>query len=280
MFETVSTEEALKKGQRMINMPVTFIMLGSLSTSIILVMLQNGYGLLARIIAISGFIASWLYWSFAITRWKVWAFDNVRNVHDLKKRAIAEKLIWSDGSVWNKTEIWKATDKQKWTSLQAKFNEPDIFMNDLSVSPEVMVYFSKSKGFVQLMLMAGLALFGVYSLLSRKQLVFGGFMTGLGVIMGTIAYLRIRNRKPQIILNNQGIQTASIQFYEWGEISAEDVEISASGKSRTCKLVYHHPKGRANIDISEYDISKEELEHHLRVFRARYENSTAVKQHS
>jgi hypothetical protein len=277
MFETVSTEQALKRGQRMVNVPVSCILIGCLATGITLFILKNGYEILGGVIAIGGFVASWLYWSFAITRWRVWAFDNVRNVHQLKKRAISEKLIWPDGSLWNKTEIWRAADKEKWNNLQVKFETEDIFIDDFSVPNEVLIYFSKSKTFVQLMLAGGMAVLGGYFLCLGKSMAFGGFLAVVGLIMGVTEFLRMRNKKPQIVLNNHGIKTASVQFYPWDDIDGEDV-IVKPGRNSTTELVYNHPAGSATIEIDEYDISKEELQKLLRVFRDRNQHSITGKQ--
>jgi hypothetical protein len=51
-----------------------------------------------------------------ITKWRVWAFENVRNVHELKKRAIQEKLISADSSIFEKTEIRTERQEIKVTS--------------------------------------------------------------------------------------------------------------------------------------------------------------------
>jgi hypothetical protein len=49
-----------------------------------------------------------------ITKWRLWAFENVRNVHELKERAVQAKLIWPDHSIFEKMEIRSASDKERW----------------------------------------------------------------------------------------------------------------------------------------------------------------------
>jgi hypothetical protein len=81
------------------------------------------------IAAVLGFIMPWFYWSLAITHWRLWAFENVRNVHELKNRAIKKKLIWKDGSFFETTEIRTALQKDHWIRLLEKFNKQDIFLS-------------------------------------------------------------------------------------------------------------------------------------------------------
>jgi hypothetical protein len=68
------------------------------------------------------FVFAWLIWLFMITKWRIWAFQNVRNVHELKKRAIIEILIWEVGNFFEKTEIRSNHDKIKLKQLEVKIN--------------------------------------------------------------------------------------------------------------------------------------------------------------
>src|SRR5688572_28161200 len=103
MNETVSVDQAIAKGHRMVNYPVLIIMFGTLGLCLYLEIqkifpfwiIPVGFGL--------AFGLAWLWWSIMITKWRLWAFDNVRNVHELKKRAVREKLIWADNSFFEKT---------------------------------------------------------------------------------------------------------------------------------------------------------------------------------
>jgi hypothetical protein len=92
----------------------------------------------------------WLYWSFMITKWRIWAFENVRNVHELKKKAIEGKLIWKDGSFWGKTEIKMPADRDKLKMLETKFNQADIYTDDFTVPVETIVIYAKNKIYVEL----------------------------------------------------------------------------------------------------------------------------------
>lgn len=113
MTEFVSVDEAISKGHKVVNFPVMAINAGVVALTVYLGVqkLIPIWGYFIGLIL--GFVLSWLWWSFKIAKWRVWAFENVRNVHELKKRAIQERLIWPDGHFFEKTEIWSAADRER-----------------------------------------------------------------------------------------------------------------------------------------------------------------------
>ncbi|WP_256867389.1 hypothetical protein [Winogradskyella forsetii] len=113
MREQTTVDKAIKRGHLIVNVPVFIAIIGCPALSLYLSK-QNlipGWGI--GIAFFIGFVLAWFIWSFMITKWRIWAFDNVRNVHELKKRAIREKLIWNEGSIFEKTEIRRSEDKIK-----------------------------------------------------------------------------------------------------------------------------------------------------------------------
>jgi len=275
MFETITVDEALRKGKRDINLPVYVIMFGIIGLSIYLVTAQNypGWYIVAGIVC--GFVFGWLYWSFAITKWRLWAFENVRNVHELKQRAIKDKLIWTDGSFFGRTEIRTADQKQRLINLQDKFNKPDIFNEDYSIPVETIVYYSKTKGLLQAIFMIAVFAGGLYVVIHEHNYVIGAIVSAVGAIFTYTGIAHYNNRAPQIIISNSGIQTKSVQFYSWQEVRGEDVITRRNGKSSTTYFIYQHPGGSAELDISEFDVDKKELEKLLRIYRGRSEKSVA-----
>ena len=130
MYETVSVDEAIARGKRILNYPIAIIQLTIILTCIGLMSFYNPPNWVLLTGALSTFVIPWIYWSFMITKWRIWAFENVRNVHELKQLAIKEKLIWPDGSVFEKTEIRTSAEKEKLNALQSKFKENDVFIDD------------------------------------------------------------------------------------------------------------------------------------------------------
>ena len=88
MKREISVNDAIKRGQLIVNLPVFIFLFGFPILSWYLSN-QNIIPEWGIIVAVGcGFLFSWLIWSYMITKWRIWAFENVRNVHELKKKAI------------------------------------------------------------------------------------------------------------------------------------------------------------------------------------------------
>lgn len=270
MFETVTVDKALKKGQRMVNYPIASISIIIIVTTIFITVFFNQSGWLIPAGILAAIILGWLYWSLAITKWRIWAFENVRNVHELKQRAIKEKLIWKDGNIFGKTEIRTAAEKEKLRSLESKFLRDDIFIDDYAVPEETAIYYSKKKVFFQILLMLALMGLGIYLLIAGTNYIISGLLVAFGAYFGFSEYKKSLDRSPQIILNSKGVETASMTFYEWKDITNEETVVHNTGKHTVHYFNYDCPEGSEHIDIDEYEINWRELGNLLRVYRGRY----------
>lgn len=48
---------------------------------------------------------AWLTWSLLVPRWRIWAYERVENLDELKACAVAVSLIWREGHFLERTEI-------------------------------------------------------------------------------------------------------------------------------------------------------------------------------
>ncbi len=268
MYENVSVEDAIKRGQRMINYPVYVIMFGIIGLSYYLNTQSIIPGWVVGISVLVGFLAGWLYWSFRISKWKLWAFENVRNVHDLETKAIEAKLIWPEGSFWNKTEIWTSADKEKWVALQNKFDQKDIYEDDYTVPAETVIYYSRGAILVRMVLIMLCGVVGIYFLI-EKNYIAGALLSIVGVWFSYSEYKKFLNKLPQIILNNKGIEIQLTGFTEWENIEDEKVISRSSGRTTTTYLEYLYPDGNVQLSIEELDITKKKLQNLLHTYRSR-----------
>jgi hypothetical protein len=269
MFETVTVEEALNKGRKMITYPVMFIIFASFLAWAIYCLLNEAKGWWIATGVIAGLFLAWLYWSIVITKWRIWAFDNVRNVHELKKLAIKEGLIWQDGSFFEDTEIRSAADREKLKSLESKFSQPDVFIDDYLVPAETQIYYSKSKSLLSGLWTLAMLIVGIYFIVEHNYLL--GIILSIAGAGASYSYIKeAANKQPQIILNQKGIQTSSTPFYEWKDISNEDVIAEHRYKdSDAYYLVYDYPEDKEKKDLDDLDINRHALENLLRVYRGR-----------
>ncbi|WP_314060610.1 hypothetical protein [Empedobacter brevis] len=269
MTETVTVDEAISKGHKMVSYPVMIIMCGTIGLTLYLgaqKLIPTWSFLIGFVLAL---VFAWLWWSFMITKWRLWAFENVRNVHELKKRAIQEKLIWVDNSVFEKTEIRTVTDKEKLNTLSNKFKQDDLFQDDLTVANETVIYYSKGKNSVEMVIMFCCLGIGVYLLLKTDSYIIGLILSIVGSYFGYKEYKEATNTDPQIIINDKGIKTISTDFYSWNDIENEEVISKVSGKHIHYYLTYNYRDGREYLQIDDYDIDMRGLNKLLILYRGR-----------
>ncbi len=279
MKQQISVDKAIKRGHLIVNVPVFIVILGCPALSIYLSE-QNLIPTWGIAIAfIFGFILAWLIWSFMITKWRIWAFENVRNVHELKKRAIQEKLIWNDGNIFEKTEIRNYEDKIKLKNLNKKFEKDDEYKEDYSLPPKMEIYYSKSYAYFQLSISILIIGVGVYFLLKDeegKSYIIGLIMSVIGVYSSFKESRKVFNSKPQIIIDNKGIKTKNIDFRDWSLIESEEVIQEGYGKSAKSYLVYFYDEGEyEKMEIDSLNVKYRELENIIRTYRIRYNKSNS-----
>lgn len=256
----------------MVNYPAIVIMLGIMVISIFLGAKKLLPFWIMPVGFLFSFIAAWLYWSIVITKWRIWAFENVSNVHDLKKKAIQHKLIWKDGSIFEKTEIRTQRDKEKLIELVSKFEKQDSFKEDFSIPRKTEIYFSKSTNFIELIVSIGIIAVGFYliNIGTTGGYVIGAVMLLIGLFSSSKHFKRFSNSEPQIIIDKNGIQTGPNEIYNWSEISNEEVIIEGYGKSAKSYLIFNFGDNEyEKILIEDLNISNFDLENAIRTHRIR-----------
>ena len=275
--DRVTVDEAIERGHRMITYPVVGIMLGPTGLGIYLALAQR----VPPWIMAAGFVLGcglgWLYWSVMITRWRLWAFGHVRNVHELKKRAVQEGLIQADGSLVEKTEIRTARDKEELAALRVKFDRADVFQDDVTVPRETVIGYAKGKNFFEMAVMLVCLGMGLYLFATADRYPAAIFLTIIGAYFGYREFRQATNDEPQIILSDKGIRTVSTPFYAWKDIRNEEAIREGSGKSTRFYLSYGHPEGLEKLQIDDYDTDQRALNKLLTLYRGRSENRNASR---
>lgn len=270
----VTVDKALRRGQLVVNVPVFLIMFSVSGLCIVLSAnkLASGYLILLGIAL--GPLAGWIYWSFAITRWRIWAFTNVDDINELKSRAISSKLIWPDGHIFEKTEIRTKKEEDIIKKIEDRFvNEPQkrkIIIDDLTVPPITQVFYSKKKILVETILCAGLLSFGIYLLTTPSRWILGIFFSLVGGYVVIKDFFKLINDRPQLILNQIGILIRN-KNYSWAEVYSVNITTS-NNKWLTLETI----RGTVNETIDDYDISITDLEHIINVYLLRSEQATTA----
>lgn len=272
MFETITVAEAISRGKKMVNVPQFLIFFISIGLCIFLTVEFNVSPWIILAGFVIGFLLMWVFWAYTITKWRLWAFENVRNVHELRRKALEAKLIRPEGSFWDRTLIQTMDDKVKWELLQRKFDAPDAYTEDLLVPDETLVYYSKWLAWFQIGIMAALLIFvGYLNIFTAGPLLASLIAGGFGLFIGFRGYRHLMSKNPQIILNNDGIETVNIPFVAWADVTNDNVITRQQGKSSVTSFEFDYPDGSASIQIDELNINKATLENLLHTYRVRSE---------
>tara|TARA_R110002072_G_scaffold302651_1_gene487084 strand:+ start:899 stop:1726 length:828 start_codon:yes stop_codon:yes gene_type:complete len=273
MREEISVSKAINRGHLIVNIPVFISMFGIPTLAFYLSdkKLIPNWGI--GISFIIGFIVAWLVWSFMITKWRIWAFENVRNVHELKKRAIAEKLIWKDGKIFEKTEIRSSEQKRKLKLLEKKFEKKDIFKEDYSVPKSKKIYYSKTSNLIQMFIMLACSVFGIFLIVDSESYIVGSLLIIVGIYFAYEYFKKSTISEPQIKIDDKGIETVNVNFKNWSEIKNEEVIFINNGKSSNAYLNFDFKGGFESLEITDFNITPKEMENLLRTYRIRNEKN-------
>ena len=88
-----------------VNGPVTVLILGGLATAVIIGQRLELTGWVALASIFAPIAVGWLWWSFALPRWRVWALERVEDWDELIDQAVTYGLMWPPGHSFEKTEI-------------------------------------------------------------------------------------------------------------------------------------------------------------------------------
>jgi len=217
---------------------------------------------------VAGFTLGWILWSYFVMEWKIWAYENVRNIHELQRKAVEEKLIWDSGSWFEKTEFKNYEQKQKLKQLEKKFLEKDIFRDDISVPKETIIFYSRNTIAFLLVLYIGISALGAYFLFEKEY--FGLLFMALGLYLTYDQFKKIKDKSHQIVINDKGIILKNENLISWNKIYNDRVYSQSNGKSSTNYLAFNDEE----ISIDDLGITFSELEKLLHVYRVRYEKNS------
>jgi hypothetical protein len=65
------------------------------------------------LLAIGG---GWLIWSIQIPKWRLWAYEHVQDIRELKRKAAQSQLIWPEGHFFERTEI---ASRETWRRVRS-----------------------------------------------------------------------------------------------------------------------------------------------------------------
>ena len=271
----------IKKGHWMITYPMTFLAWLSFGISLYLTYSIEievktwGHGALSVIVILSSMLfIPLIYRSLIIVKWKNWAFSKVRNVHELKKRAIQENILFDANNPLRKFEFSSKHEKNKWKDLQEKFKTDDIFIDDSEIPTQTYINHPKTNIIVVIVILFFIII-GIWMLIESEIsgaicLISIGLCVTYIHFKGTVYF----NKKPQILINNEGIKTINTKFFNWNQIQNEAVVADGNGENARIYLIYEHPEGNEKFEITKLDIDQIKLEKLINIYKGRSKTST------
>lgn len=257
----------------MVNIPVFLCLISSPLLLFYVAYLFNLPEWLGIIGVLLGIILAWITWSILITKWRIWAFTNVRNVHELKREAILSNLIWKDGTSFERTEYRSKKDKIILKQLEEKFKLEDVFEEDLKIPKETIIYQTLFNAILICFLILIIIFVGVFMIYKDENISFymGFIMLIVGIIGLKDSLKNILDRRPSIIINKKGIQLKGEDFKPWAKIHEEQVITEGYGSSSKNFLIFCDDNyNYTKIEINNFNTTISKLENLLRTYRIRY----------
>ena len=276
---TVSVDQAISRGRKKVLIPQLLIFIGLplitylLSANEYLIILSPAVVLFAALLA-------GIYRAYAIPSWMIWAFANVRNVHELKRRAEFAYLIPGElNKGFRKFEVWSNPQRLQWAQLQYRFDQADEFISMPALPPETRIYFSKVKQLLSVAM--GLIVFGFgaaelifnreeFKPLSSLWAYFIGILfMAIGIYLTRSSFIKLINRKAQIIMNDKGIETSGSPFQPWSAV----LEIAVVGKGIRYRIYYlrYWVNGvEINIELEGLTAGRRKIDQLLRAYRGAF----------
>lgn len=270
----VTVKQALKKGQLTVNIPVFIIMFGIMCSLFYFSSIKVLPFYFTPLSFVIGPLMAWVYWSFAVVKWKLWAFKNVRNRHELKQKAIRVGLIWNDSSFFNKTEIWTEFQKEQWKKINKKFEIKDVVKDDLSIPFETILKYSKLLFWFNIIGIVFLISYSVYLYSDENEFSLTIILFLVYAIFLSYSTTKKSTKNLFIKLNEKGIETHNIDFLSWSEIQKIKVYRSGFGKSTKYFLKFSYKKNqecfeeKLNLMYYTYDFDK--IEDLIKIYKKRY----------
>jgi hypothetical protein len=262
----------------MVNLPVFIIMFGVMTLCFYLATMKFIPFYFAPISIVLGPCVAWIYWSFAITRWRIWAFSNVDDAEELKALAISGQLIWPDGSFFERTEIRTNKERILINELEKRLKESKKkrkFEDDPIIPAVTKIFYSKFNLVYQLLLMTACLSIGVYLIIINDSWVFGTILILIGAYFTIKDFKKLTTFEPQITIDNKGIDITG-DYYPWTEIQDCTTTIEGSGKNSSTFLILETPSETIKKNIDDYDTAFRQLRHILNIYKGRFDQATTA----
>lgn len=214
----------------------------------------------AIITFIIGIVTSWLLWSLLITKWRLWAFNQIHEEdwYKLKELAIINKLIWDDGSAFELTEIRTNEENEYILEITEKIREQEQIEEiklDLSTPEELRFKFNKKEILAELISKILLLAISIV-LFFTNQITLGFIFLGIILIYGDSYKLlnQLFNNEDYLSINEKGIVflLPDEQRIDWEDI--DKLAINIEERKMMILKVENEGYVKINCELWRFDI--------------------------
>lgn len=118
----MTPDKAVSRGVLVVNGSVKLVMFGAPAVAYGIARLMGVDSSSAYGVAFLAFVAcwplAWLTWSLLVPRWRLWAYNRVDNIDELKSQGVAAGLIWREGHLFERTEIRTPDQRRRLRELE------------------------------------------------------------------------------------------------------------------------------------------------------------------
>ncbi|GAA4465027.1 hypothetical protein GCM10023093_16510 [Nemorincola caseinilytica] len=269
---SLSVNEAMRKGKwQLLYIPLSVLFGPPFLILVItpLVTTNDAWlGSAAGPVFLAAFTLPFIYYFIAMPRWRIWAFLQVRNVHELKERAILERILPRDGSwIW-KLQITSAQQRAALAAVEQRFLQADVFIDDQELPYETT--FKPSETGRMLMVASSIVWFGVaIYFVTRSGASDSKSFLLFGLVVIFIIAVRTFKKNAVLTMSNEGIKVSGEHLHPWRDIANEHIYFVNAGRDSHYKLSFT-TEGK-EVEISLRGIARSGQVHHaMRVYRGRY----------
>ena len=121
MRQSVTPKAAIQRAFVMVTLPSMVCLIIPIAASIAAI--HEGYirrddPLVQLLSFAASFGGAWLAWSIQTPKWRLWAYERVDDIGELKALAVRSMLIWPEGSFLGRTEIMSRDTRARLHSLE------------------------------------------------------------------------------------------------------------------------------------------------------------------
>lgn len=258
----VTIKKALSVGKRMVIFPSLAILIGLTLGFVILLdqfKIHLSIGLLVGFL--SGFVVMKLYWNYSSKKWQLWAFSNVKNVHELKRKAIADRLINKNFILDNKKQLRDIELRKKITHIQKKFDSKKVFHDEFSIPKVTKIKASKVGKkilFVMSFFMLWCAIYGYLE--TKTELFYLIIAFAGGLLFLAIGIFALFHKVVLIRMDDTGVQLHQKEFIRWEEVQTCFVEKRLASDHYTYYIIFQLKTITVEFLISGLELYPEEIE--------------------